>query len=331
MKNSNLEAPIRLQKYWEAFSNSDENDNASILSCSEHFDIPIQVVRKDIADIVTYSDLSIISINYDICDEYLADTWDEADNLPELICQGIFDKEPLTLTEGDNYASLCLPLTTDEYQALKRNKNITFGALSEKDSPLLIKDSYMFNSHSFSLYDVLLDITAAISLHRSMTFGYKDSHGIRTTETITPIKLLYDSFENIYAVGTLKEDKIYIYRLDRILNIADIKYGKPSNIAIDDSAFSIYPQVWGLDFWAEPVTVKVRFANEANVFRKVKKDLSYRTLGKVYEKDNYLYYEDTIYGINKFKTWLYSYGSSAVLISPQNVRDEIITSLKKSL
>lgn len=330
MKNSNFESQIRLQKYWEAFSNIEDNEHASISICSKHFGIPINIVRKDIADIVSYSGLSVISINYDLCDEETANLWDDEEKLPALICQGKFDNEPLMLTESNNYTPFCLPLSIDEYQALLCNEHLKFHPSAYQKSPLMIKDSYMFNSHSFSLYETLIEIDSAISFHRPMTFQYKDSKGIRTTETIMPLKLLYDSFENIYAIGTIRDEKIFIYRLDRITNVSDIKYGKSTNTTIDDSAFSIYPQVWGLDFWAEPVNVKVRFSNDGNVFRKVKKDLSYRIKGNIYEKDGFLYYEDTVIGINKFKAWLYGYGSSAVLISPKSVREDIILSIKRA-
>ncbi len=73
---------------------------------------------------------------------------------------------------------------------------------------------------------------------------------------------------------------------------------------------------------------KIKFYNEANVWAKVKKELANRTNGKLYEKNGFLYYEDLVYGISKLRSWLYGYSSSAVVLEPAELRQQIIDSLK---
>ena len=40
-------------------------------------------------------------------------------------------------------------------------------------------------------------------------------------------------------------------------------------------------------------------------------------------------YEDTVYGISKFRPWIYGFGSSAIVLEPVSLREHIIQSLKE--
>ncbi len=40
-----------------------------------------------------------------------------------------------------------------------------------------------------------------------------------------------------------------------------------------------------------------------------------------------LLYEDIVYGINSFRTWIYGYGSPAIVLDPKELREHIIESL----
>ena len=95
----------------------------------------------------------------------------------------------------------------------------------------------------------------------------------------------------------------------------------------DTSFLEKAPQVWGMNFSCEtPTHVKVRFSRSANVEKKVKKELEFRTKKKLSESDEFLYYEDDVYGLSKFKDWILSYGWSAVVLEPQSLQEEIIAS-----
>lgn len=145
----------------------------------------------------------------------------------------------------------------------------------------------------------------------------------RSVHVIEPASLK----DNLYCVLSVSENKIQVYRLDRIL---DLRPGTEKVDAGDSSIIdSIAPQVWGNCFSEKPEHIKVKFYNEANVWEKVKRDLACRTKGKLYEKDGYLYYEDTVYGISKFRPWIYGFGSSAIVQEPKSLRDHIIKSLKE--
>ena len=85
----------------------------------------------------------------------------------------------------------------------------------------------------------------------------------------------------------------------------------------------IAPNVWGNNFSCtsdQTADVKVKFFNVANACR---------TNGKLTEKDGCLYYEDKVYGLSRFRSWIYGYGKAAVVLKPESLRKDIINSLKK--
>lgn len=239
----------------------------------------------------------------------------------------LIDIENCSLTESDNFN---IALSYDESLALDAiRKDITPDKPSPitKTSFLQIKDSYRTIHDYQELTSRLQIIDEAIKKKKSLSMNYKNSIGEILKITFQPLKISYDESENLYCVLSVSENKIQVHRLDRIL---DLWPGTEKVDAGDSSIIdSIAPQVWGNCFSEQPEHVKVKFYNEANVWEKVKRDLACRTKGHLYEKDGYLYYEDTVYGISKFRPWIYGFGSSAIVQEPKSLREHIIKSLKE--
>lgn len=253
-------------------------------------------------------------------------------DLEEKLLNGGFDHIPIdiencSLTESDNFN---IALSYDESLALDAiRKDITPDKPSPitKTSFLQIKDSYRTIHDYQELTSRLQIIDEAIKKKKSLSMNYKNSIGEILKITFQPLKISYDESENLYCVLSVSENKIQVHRLDRIL---DLWPGTEKVDAGDSSIIdSIAPQVWGNCFSEQPEHVKVKFYNEANVWEKVKRDLACRTKGHLYEKDGYLYYEDTVYGISKFRPWIYGFGSSAIVQEPKSLREHIIKSLKE--
>ena len=253
-------------------------------------------------------------------------------DLEEQLLNGGFDHIPIdiencSLTESDNFN---IALSYDESLALDAiRKDITPDKPSPitKTSFLQIKDSYRTIHDYQELTSRLQIIDEAIKKKKSLSMNYKNSIGEILKITFQPLKISYDESENLYCVLSVSENKIQVHRLDRIL---DLRPGTEKVDAGDSSIIdSIAPQVWGNCFSEKPEHIKVKFYNEANVWEKVKRDLACRTKGKLYEKDGYLYYEDTVYGISKFRPWISGFGSSAIVQEPKSLREHIIKSLKE--
>lgn len=191
-----------------------------------------------------------------------------------------------------------------------------------------IKDSYLFTRQYINLNPKLELINQAIIDQKCLKIKYKTSMGVISFIHLKPLKIAYDADENLYSILSIHNGRIQVHRLDHILSIDESdQKPEPQN----ESLLNIYPNVWGNCFSDPPEHVKVKFYNEANVWNKVRKELAYRTNGKLYEDGEFLYYEDTVYGISKFRSWIYGYGSSAIVLEPQSLRQHIIDSLRTRL
>ena len=353
---------VRLQTYYHWFSNNEDselwvdeeyNKGVSISRLFEITQIPRKRLREDIICFFKWQKLLEFDDEhpeYKKADElyHLGHLYDlyidtEGTKLPKqletLFIKGSLDNVPLFLTEP--YTDYQIPLSPEEAEALH---SFTYG-----ESPLLyqymdlsnkykykgnyrIKDSYRFNHHYIELNLGLDKINEAINKGNCLQMQYRTSTGKIISFHFRPLKIAYDSVENLYYVISSNRNKVCAYRFDRILSLesSDKSMEKPN---VDLS--SISPNVWGCSFEDTPQHVKIRFYNEANVWDKVRKDLSCRSNGMLEEKKEgdhvYLYYEDTVYGISKLKSWILGYGSSAVVLEPASLRQEIIDSLKARL
>ena len=260
---------------------------------------------------------------------------DSGNFLPELreqLLNGDLDEIPFLI---DNYRSggldhFDIALSYDESLALDavlKDLSAKQPVHLKKPSFLLIKDSYRTIHNYRELSSRLQIIDNAIREQTPLYMTYKNSKGHIQKFSFQPLKISYDETENLYGVLSVFHGNIQVHRLDRIQGLwpgkGNVETGDVS--VIDNLA----PQVWGNCFSEEPQHVKVKFYNEANVWNKVKQDLACRTKGQLYEKDGFLYYEDTVYGISKFRPWIYSFGSSAIVLEPKSLREHIIQSLKK--
>lgn len=252
--------------------------------------------------------------------------------LREQLLNGDLDEIPFLI---DNYHSgglehFDIALSYDESLALDavfKDLGTKQPVHLRKPSFLQIKDSYRAIHDYRELSSRLELIDNAIREQKPLYMAYKNSKGHTQEFSFQPLKISYDETENLYCVLSVFHGNIQVHRLDRIQGLWP---GKEKVEAGDVSIIdNLAPQVWGNCFSEEPQHVKIKFYNEANVWNKVKRDLVCRTKGQLYEKDGFLYYEDTVYGISKFRPWIYSFGSSAIVLEPKSLRDHIIASLKE--
>lgn len=357
--NKQFENPFfRLQEYWNYYYaitqyhsvlDEDPSYNFTIANLSEYYDIPIEVVRADFASmrrIVNKLNNNLSHRPYLQIDEFtdanLSKVWFSKDdaNATAQIEVGKLDNISFFLPEISSQKSYdvqyILNIEPDEYDAMthfySKGNNTTQKAMSS----VAIKDSYRFYPLSQDKLDNIHTIDYMITNKKAICFSYKNNKGAIDSYDVLPIKIIYDTIDNIYAIlGFCKNtDMPYIFRLDRI--IGSVKTSKVHDISLGDTSCLAHAnKVWGLQFFEnEPHKVKVRFYNEGNVWEKVKKELASRIddrASNLYEKDGYLYYEDDVYGISSFRTWLMGYGSSAIVEKPNSLRESIIDSLKRQL
>lgn len=293
-----------------------------------------------------------------ICDTYplheLYDNYMDAipvnDSIPEfeqLITDGILDAVPIIFydTDADTLNTWTLPLTPDEAAALQSFYSDETDSLSVFDrlkktyaDTYAIKDSYLYtHNYNNSLNDLLFKINTAIDCHRCLYMKYYSRREKMVLRFIfRPVKIVYDADENLYSVLSIRNNCniLLVHRLDCIVSLetTDETIHNNKETELINHMNQIAPNVWGNNFSCaskEIADVKVKFFNVANVHEKVRKQLACRTNGKLTEKDGCLYYEDKVYGLSRFRSWIYGYGRAAVVLKPESLRKDIIDSLKK--
>lgn len=342
-------------------------DEFSITAIHEHTKLPLALVREDFArillwqrdvhrcneknplrrkvnmpeDVINYLSFDLDDTEY----EDLQDSEDSVDEIVKLLRKGKLDDVPLFIDLSTS-RQFQLPLTFDEAVALKALKKdldsekkdvLSDTSPSRKKDPVYfqIKDNYRAVHDYRELITRLEELEAAINNHDSLYMDYVPNNGEKISCELRPLKISYDETENLYCVLSYKDGRIFVNRLDCIKKITKLsKSTRPNQKTKEDIEGeklieALAPQVWGNCFFEEPQQVKVKFYNEANVWEKAKRDLVCRTKGQLYEKDGFLYYEDTVYGISKFRPWIYGFGSSAIVLEPKSLREHIIASLKE--
>lgn len=359
----------RLSAYYMVFSHDDDVDDIcemgmSIKQIHDLTGIPLKILRRDMmflyqwqASIVFNEDSGIYKIaelQYGLEDLSLLEDGHIQPMLKRLFLDGQLDDIPLFLTNvsskyeigltPDEAAALysSYPEDTDSGQGESMYSNLYHSISKTYLKKYQIKDSYRYyhycGYHRFidgkisTINEALYAVNLAINNKKWLTIQYRVPPGSMQEISCMPLKIAYDSVENQYAILSATQDQIMVYYFDYITSICtrENKSTRDKAADIDASLLSRAPHVWGMDFNGSPEHVKIRFYHEANVWNKVRKDLSYRQ-GKLYEEDGYLYYEDTVYGIEKLKTWILGYGRSAIVLEPESLRQQIIDSLQKRL
>lgn len=195
------------------------------------------------------------------------------------------------------------------------------------DGDFLIKDNYQYN-HAYEAIDSKLKaVNDSIISHKMLRIRYHGPFGTDFHDII-PLKIAYDASDNTYSIWAKEDNKLNTFRLDRITKTELLK--QKHSLSDADMELPYAPQIWGNDLIGVPTHVKVLFRNEGNVIRKVKKDLAFRTLATITKTADGLLFEDNVYGLDKFRSWLRGYGSSAIVLEPESLRQTIVTSLLKA-
>lgn len=293
-----------------------------------------------------------------ICDTYALDELynnymdavpgnDSIQEFEQLITDGILDAVPIIFydTDADTSNTWTLPLTPDEAAALQSFYSDETDSLSIFDrlkktyvDTYAIKDSYLYtHNYNNSLNDLLCKINTAIDFHSCLYMKYYSRRKKKFSRFIfRPVKIVYDADENLYSVLSIRNDCniLLVHRLDCIISLetTDKTIHNSMETKLIDHMNQIAPNVWGNNFSCtsdQTADVKVKFFNAANVHEKVKKQLACRTNGKLTQKGDWLYYEDKVYGLNRFRSWIYGYGRAAVVLEPKSLRNDIMDSLNK--
>lgn len=202
----------------------------------------------------------------------------------------------------------------------------TLSSNNQLDKTYLIKET---PTASMDFYAQLCNrIQLAIDNHYRVKFTYRSRNKKQLLNVTVEPHLLYHNINNgrIYLISL--KDKIYTYRLDLILSLTEL----PQEKFIPDYSkvqLGIFDYLWGMDLSSldNPCHIKLRItAYNQNIIKKIKNDISRRKYAKLYQEGEYWYYEDEIIGLSAFKTWVYQFGYSVLVLTPEKLAREIYES-----
>lgn len=298
---------------------SSEEFSYSIDNLSQILNIPKPILHNDILNLLKSTENSLYLYPED---DELEDDFIYSPALEKELLSGKYDQVPLSI-DNPFKSDISISLTNFELNCLNDFlKQYNYNVL-KKDNDYIIKNGVL----AFSDKEILIQdaIKNAISDDECLDISYMSRSGDFFTRTIRPICIVHNIIENIMHVVTIHENKIYPYRLDRIKSVS------PATSKIPKGDLSILPDletVWGMEF-GEVYHVKAKIYDEANVVEKVKRDLGKRAKKTLTKADDFYYiYEDTIVGINSFRSWVNSFGSSVIVLEPKELAKEIIDSAK---
>ncbi|WP_066635988.1 helix-turn-helix transcriptional regulator [Desulfolucanica intricata] len=139
-----------------------------------------------------------------------------------------------------------------------------------------------------------------------------------------PLGLIFHTGNGTWYLAAKKEKtrEIVLCSLDRVRGVEVLK---EEFIYPEDFSLRHYLRLrWGMDM-SRPETVRIRFYNEANVVEKVQREFKARGLPEPAQlEDGSLEYCGKIHGIKNFAKWVLSFGSSAEVLEPEWLRNEMI-------
>lgn len=329
----------RLEKYYQLFllnefdaeeAAESEELSAFLLNIdilSKRLQIPVTIVRMDLVDMLSATDENFLKVKIDSiaseADEESENVYlDRSEESYADIRDGKYDDAYIILNLHELSGSI-ITLNKDEVAALNKIDD-DFSLYGKRINPVMLKDTDHLIPPGIEINDKLSIIKEAMEGSKEISFIYINEDDDREIVKCVPIQIV---FENKYKLLIISDGVPKVLDIERICS--EILLGEDTGKKPDSVLLSILPQVWGYDFESTPYAVKVKFYNDPGVFEKVRKELENRSMGTLTEENNALYYEDTVYGMEAFKKWIYSYGNSAVVIKPVALKNEIIKNYKK--
>lgn len=158
--------------------------------------------------------------------------------------------------------------------------------------------------------------------------GSRSRHG-SAPRVIEPLGVVYYWFHDMwYVVARCRTAQdIRLFRIDRIQSMAVTEEGfeLPEGFDLDD----YLEGQWGV-YRGEPVRVRVRFYDDYNVISRVRAETAHRGHAALAQVGPGVWeYSDTVLGDAEFRVWLRSFGSSAEVLEPASMRDDLIASARR--
>lgn len=224
-------------------------------------------------------------------------------------------------------------------------KDSTLESIQTKASKIYDWDTYDTATHIYGK-STHIDKAQLSALNRFTSYKYKEKALIIEYTGINgPISIQINSGLIFYSMETscfyllclnITENMIAQLRLDRIDHIAELPEKNPSYRSLE--IMRIYTEMFSASYSPTLSHVKVIFQEFGNIPERVKSLHKRRKNSKLYTLESpiegiphTLVYEDDVRGLSAFSRYVRSFGSSALVIEPKELQDNLINSFSHVL
>ncbi len=166
----------------------------------------------------------------------------------------------------------------------------------------------------------------AVSLRRRVRVWYRSAAGELSERKVDPYGLLYYWVQAAwYLAGYCHQaGEVRTFRVDRLRRLQELdeRFAYPPDFSLEE----YFRLPWGVDR-GEPHRVVVRFWDHFNVLHRVRKETAHRRDATLTpEPGGTVLYTDTVAGLNEIRVWLRSFGESAEVLEPPELRASMLES-----
>lgn len=304
-------------------------EGTTISRLAQFMDVSKGVIYDDLLSIMKDKNSRLILLTYDEAfeEDFLSTNASEGQNdsaFARDIKTGKYDDvEIFVSTPYSNKIEVVL--SAEEMDALQDFSDQKLGSRISNGLSYLVKNSNSgFTERDIELSNYLIE-TMEDGDSLTITYLPHKKDAVPFTKTIRPIRIVHNINDNLVYVCDHEGN---FYRFDCIKNY------RPSDEKLEvspDIDMRKFDKMWGVILSEDYTHVKLKIFDEVGVIERVKKDLGEKFSDETfhyYEDKGYAIYEDDVVGVGSFMSWVYSYGSSVVLLSPDELVKRVIESIK---
>lgn len=174
----------------------------------------------------------------------------------------------------------------------------------------------------------------ACRTHHQVSFLYSAMNGETSWRSADPLGLVYYWFQDAwYLVARVFEgdghaEGIRHFRLDRM---ADVEltgegFSPPDGFNLERHL----APCWGVE-QGELHRIRIRFYDEYNVLARLRRETAHRDTARLVEEagGGSVIYTDEVSGLHELRVWVRSFGSSAEVLEPEQLRREVVESVQR--
>ncbi|HHW15388.1 MAG TPA: WYL domain-containing protein [Firmicutes bacterium] len=169
---------------------------------------------------------------------------------------------------------------------------------------------------------------------RRVRFRYTALTGETSRRMVDPLGLVYYWFHDAwYLVARVcdrerPDEGIRHFRLDRMAEVesTEERFSAPAGFRLERHM----APCWGVEH-GELHRIRIRFYDEYNVLARLRRETAQREKARLVEEPGggSVIYTDEVSGLHEIRVWVRSFGSSAEVLEPDQLRREVVESVER--